>query len=135
MLTSTLANAESWCAAGKDCVPGIDAYAPAVERMLALSPPGTRVLCTTDETEDLDYLAGFERLGWTRVDHLKLGTEAVLREQFGVYSRWADGAVDQAILSLGSNFVGTEGSQVSLVSAMRVRSWNDGRTEMVLRTG
>lgn len=103
--------------------------------MLALSPRGTRVLVTTDENEDLDYLSGFKRLGWSRVDHVKLKTSEVLKKQFGVFWRWADGAVDQAILSLGTNFVGTEGSQVSLVSSMRVRSWNDGRTEMVLRIG
>ena len=128
--------AESWCSAGENCVPGtLDAYVPAVEKMLALSPPGTKILATTDETEDQDYLAGFKRLGWYRVDHLKLNTSRVLEERFGVFARWADGAVDQAILSLGTNFVGTEGSQVSLVSSLRVRSWNDGRTDMVLRTG
>lgn len=127
---------EEWCDAGSNCVASTpDAYVPEVERLRASMPRNTVVLVTTDETEDLEFLAGFKRLGWYRIDHDALGTRAILKQRFGVYDRWADGAVDQAILSLGAAFVGTQGSQVSLVTELRVRSWNDAPTGYVARPG
>jgi hypothetical protein len=96
-------------------------------------PLNTKVLVTSDETTDEAFLSGIDALGWLRVNHLALGTAARLEELFGDSARWADGAVDQALLSLGSAFVGTEGSQVSQISELRVASWNAGRTTLVQR--
>lgn len=121
------------CAAKTDCTPTLDAYIPKVNALLQELPRHTQVLVTSDETTDLAFLSGIDALGWHRVDHAALGTAARLEEVFGASSRWADSAVDQALLSLGSSFVGTEGSQVSEISALRVRSWNEGATVMVPR--
>lgn len=88
-------------------------YAPHVSMMLDRSPLGTVVVVTTDESADHAFLRAIDELGWFRIDHKKLGTEAVLQLQFGDAHRWADAAVDQAILALGDHFVGTDGSQVS----------------------
>lgn len=83
-----------------------------LQRSNGASTPAPRVLVTTDETTDLDFLASVEAFGWTIVNHALLGTEEKLRKEFGEAWKWADAAVDQAILSLGSHFVGTRGSQV-----------------------
>lgn len=42
-----------------------------------------------------------------------------------------DGAVDQAIMALGSAFVGTNGSQVSSAAALRIQSWKGGQAVVV----
>lgn len=83
--------------------------------MLSRAGPGAKVIVTTDETEDLDFLKSIDEVGWYRIDHAKLGTEKVLQERFGAAAKWADSAIDQAILSLGDHFVGTDGSQVRLL--------------------
>lgn len=132
-MTDSQAFEQDLCSRKTDCTPTLDAYAPKVNEMLKGMPKGTNVLVTSDETADLEFLAGVDALGWHRIDHLKLGTAQRLREVFGDSDRWADSAVDQALLSLGSRFVGTEGSQVSEISALRVQSWNGGETVMVPR--
>jgi len=114
---------QSWCPGQQNCTPPIEAYRRAVDPLLRLfnssipflSPsPKPRVLVTTDETTDMDFLGSIDALGWDRVNHTRLGTEGKLREAYGEAWKWADSAVDQAILSLGQHFVGTRGSQVSL---------------------
>lgn len=99
----------------------------------------TRLLCisavivTTDEQDDQEFLASIDNLGWYRVDHRRLGTGIQLRSEYGDAAAWADAAVDQAILSMGIAFVGTSGSQVSIISELRVATWNGGETRMVQR--
>ena len=88
---------------------------------------------TTDEQDDEIFLSSIDKLGWLRIDHRKLGTASVLEERYGDKSRWYDAAIDQAILSLGSAFVGTSGSQVSLVTELRIAAWNGGETSLVER--
>ncbi|GAA5870793.1 hypothetical protein JCM1840_006806 [Sporobolomyces johnsonii] len=124
---------KEWCSTGHNCTPTLDAYAEKLEPLLALSPPGTSVLVTTDEQDDNIFLSSIDKLGWYRVDHRALGTFATLEAKYGEDARWVDAAVDQAILSLGSHFVGTSGSQVSLVTELRVAVWNGGETRLVER--
>ncbi|KAL8292639.1 hypothetical protein RQP46_001251 [Phenoliferia psychrophenolica] len=110
------------CGTSPNCLPGPEQYAPKVQGLLDQSPPGTVVIVTTDETEDLKFLASIDLLGWHRIDHLKLGTAARLMEKFGEAYQWADA---------GDDFVGTEGSQVSYVSGERVIGWHGGTFELV----
>ncbi|ORY63678.1 hypothetical protein BCR35DRAFT_334785 [Leucosporidium creatinivorum] len=132
----------SWCPQQQNCTPPASDYAAAVKPLLSLfnssiipfsSSPRPRVLVTTDETTDMDFLASIDQLGWDRINHTRLGTERKLREAYGEAWRWADSAVDQAILSLGQHFVGTRGSQVTQLSQLRVESWNGGQTAVVDR--
>ncbi|GAA5903775.1 hypothetical protein JCM6882_003415 [Rhodosporidiobolus microsporus] len=124
---------KTWCSSGSNCTPALDAYNEKLAPLLAISPPGTRVLVTTDEQNDRDFLRRIDARGWYRVDHRKLGTFGLLESRYGDAARWADAVVDQAILSLGSHFVGTAGSQVSLVTELRVAAWNGGETRLVQR--
>ncbi|GAA5997767.1 O-fucosyltransferase family protein [Rhodotorula paludigena] len=124
---------KSWCSAGENCTPQMDRYVEQLDPLLALSPPGTKVLVTTDEQDDRDFLRQIDALGWYRVDHRALGTQRTLEKKYGDAWRWADAAVDQAILSLGQHFVGTSGSQVSLLTELRVAAWNGGETRLVER--
>ncbi|GAA5851406.1 hypothetical protein JCM9279_001056 [Rhodotorula babjevae] len=122
----------TWCPSGHDCVPPLSAYRAAVASQLSHLPPDTPILVTTDDTST-DFLSSVRALGWFVVDHAALGTEALLVDRYGERSGWYGSAVDQAIHSLGSGFVGTEDSQVSLVAALRVAAWSGGRSEMVKR--
>ncbi|GAA5959874.1 hypothetical protein JCM3765_000629 [Sporobolomyces pararoseus] len=124
---------KEWCSTGHNCTPAIDRYVEKVEPMLAMSPKGTQVLVTTDEQDDEIFLSSIDQLGWFRIDHRKLGTFEILQERYGDAARWYDAAIDQAILSLGSAFVGTSGSQVSLVTELRIAAWNGGSTSLVER--
>jgi hypothetical protein len=145
---------QSWCSSGENCTPAIDRYVELVDPLVTESPPDTRgasrplslplcatltglrypaVLVTTDEQDDVEFLANIDSLGWFRIDHRALNTTAVLEDKYGDAARWADAAVDQAILSLGMHFVGTSGSQVSLLSELRVAAWNGGKTRLVER--
>lgn len=69
------------------------------------------------------------------MDHVALRTAWALEARWGSKWQWFEGAVDQAILSLGSaGFVGTSNSQVSQVAQMRVGSGGRGKeTFMVER--
>ncbi|GAA5892982.1 hypothetical protein JCM8208_004143 [Rhodotorula glutinis] len=123
----------TWCPSGHDCVPPLSSYRAAVASQLSHLPPDTPVLVTTDDTSR-EFLSSIQALGWLVVDHVTLGTEALLIERYGEKEYgWYGSAVDQAIHSLGTGFVGTEDSQVSLVAALRVAAWSGGRSEMVKR--
>ncbi|GAA5877286.1 hypothetical protein JCM3774_001625 [Rhodotorula dairenensis] len=124
---------KAWCPSHESCVPTIDRYSEHVNSFLSEAPKGTRVLVTTDEQDDTDFPRSIDDLGWFRIDHRQLGTADVLQAEYGETARWADAAVDQAILSLGSAFVGTADSQVSVISELRVATWNAGRTHLVER--
>ena len=148
---------QTWCSSGKDCTPAVDRYAEHVNSLLSDSPRDTKgtlapacvgdspslltsclraaVLVTTDEQDDLEFLTSVDKLGWYRIDHRRLNTRGVLEAEYTDAAAWADAAVDQAILSLGMHFVGTSGSQVSIISELRVASWNVGDTRMVQRPG
>ncbi|GAA6007852.1 hypothetical protein JCM10207_004899 [Rhodosporidiobolus poonsookiae] len=124
---------KTWCSSGAECTPTLDAYAEKLKPLLAISPSGTRVLVTTDEQDDSSFLSSIDALGWSRINHRALGTPTLLARQYGDAARWADAVVDQAILALGMHFVGTSGSQVSLVTELRVAAWNGGETRLVQR--
>ncbi|GAA5914983.1 O-fucosyltransferase family protein [Sporobolomyces salmoneus] len=124
----------SWCNSGSGCVAPIESYQKAVEELKKELPGDTKVLVTTDETSP-SFHSSLSSLGWFTINHSSpsVGTSSLLRERYGASSGWWDSAVDQAILSIGKGFVGTLDSQVSLVSALRVMSWNDGLTKFVTR--
>ncbi|GAA5843748.1 hypothetical protein JCM5353_008315 [Sporobolomyces roseus] len=122
----------SWCPSGHGCVAPLDTYKVEVDELLKVLPNDTIVLVTTDETSS-EFHSSLKSLGWYAVNHAAVGTAALLKERHGDASGWWDSAVDQAILSLGKGFVGTLDSQVSLVSALRIASWNDGETRFVKR--
>ncbi|GAA6023432.1 hypothetical protein JCM11491_005581 [Sporobolomyces phaffii] len=124
----------SWCPSGHGCVAPIERYHDAVVELRPSLPAETIVLVTTDETSP-EFVASLRARGWRVVDHAAVGTAELLADRYGSggASAWWDSAVDQAVLSLGQAFVGTLDSQVSLVSALRVATWNDGPTAFVKR--
>ncbi|GAA5974242.1 hypothetical protein JCM11641_003347 [Rhodosporidiobolus odoratus] len=125
----------TWCARKEDCVPQIETYKREVDDLLKTLPKDTIVLATTDDTSP-DFLSDLTALGWFVIDHEQLGTASLLSARYGeLASGWYDSAVDQAIHSLGAAFVGTGDSQVSLVGALRVATWNGGETRQVRRPG
>ncbi|GAA5855867.1 hypothetical protein JCM8547_000392 [Rhodosporidiobolus lusitaniae] len=125
----------TWCREGMECVPQTDAYKAKVDELLKNLPKGTPVLATTDDTSP-EFLSSLTALGWSAIDHTTLGTRALLDSRYGkIASGWFDAAVDQAIHSLGTAFVGTADSQVSLIGALRVATWNGGEIRIVARPG
>ncbi|BGP14472.1 hypothetical protein JCM10213_004594 [Rhodosporidiobolus nylandii] len=123
----------TWCSRQADCVPQVEAYRREVDELLSKMPENTTVLATTDDTS-AEFLSELAGLGWFVIDHDTLGTASLLASRYGELERgWYDSAVDQAIHSLGSAFVGTGDSQVSLVAALRVATWNGGETRIVRR--
>ncbi|GAA5863247.1 hypothetical protein JCM8547_002876 [Rhodosporidiobolus lusitaniae] len=124
---------ETWCSRGKDCVPQVDAYRAKVDELLQNLPADTPVLASTDSTSPT-FISSLRSLGWFVIDHSALHTSTLLKARYGELSAgWFDAAVDQAIHSLGSAFVGTADSQVSLIGALRVATWNGGETRIVDR--
>jgi hypothetical protein len=81
------------------------------------------VVVSTD-VKDLGFLGELSNLGWTLLDY----DDLEIRERFGA---WAPELMDQAIESRASGFVGTRGSSQSTLSALRVRTWRSGATELV----
>ncbi|GAA5820164.1 hypothetical protein JCM11251_005510 [Rhodosporidiobolus azoricus] len=81
------------------------------------------VVVSTD-VRDLGFLGELSNLGWTLLDYEDLE----LRERFGT---WAPEVMDQAIESRAAGFVGTRGSPQSTLSALRVRTWRVGPTELI----
>ncbi|GAA5984875.1 hypothetical protein JCM11641_005448 [Rhodosporidiobolus odoratus] len=81
------------------------------------------VLVSTD-IKDLGFLGELSNLGWTVLEYEDLE----LRERFGTYQ---SEILDQVIESRASGFVGTRGSPQSTLSALRVRTWRNGPTELV----
>ncbi|GAA5850377.1 hypothetical protein JCM8547_001852 [Rhodosporidiobolus lusitaniae] len=81
------------------------------------------VVVSTD-IKDLGFLGELVNLGWTLLDY----DDLELRERFGA---WAPELMDQAIESRAAGFVGTRGSPQSTLSALRVRTWRSGPTELV----
>ncbi|KAF9057026.1 hypothetical protein BJ165DRAFT_1536223 [Panaeolus papilionaceus] len=74
----------------------------------------------TDET-DPEFWEQVRELGWKYFDHDAW-------ETISKYNEWYAPIIDIAAQSLASGFVGTEDSTFSLVSARRVKDWNNGPT-------
>ncbi|BGP16396.1 hypothetical protein JCM10213_004047 [Rhodosporidiobolus nylandii] len=81
------------------------------------------VVVSTD-VKDLGFLGELSNLGWTLLDYDEL--EAT--ERFG---QWPPEVMDQVIESKAAGFVGTRGSPQSTLSALRVRTWRNGPTELI----
>lgn len=76
------------------------------------------------DESDPKFWGQVEAEGWKYINH---ETEQTLEK----YGEWYAPVVDIVAQSLGIGFVGTISSTVSLVSAKRVRDWNDGVTRLV----
>jgi len=81
------------------------------------------VVVSTD-IQDLAFIGELTNLGWTVLDYEDLE----LREKFGA---WSPEVLTMAIESRATGFVGTRGSPQSTLSALRVRTWHKGPTELV----
>lgn len=80
---------------GQSCTPALPRFEVAVADLKKDLPEDARVLVTTDEASDMEFLGQIDELGWARIDHAALGTAEKLKEAFGESWRWADAAVDQ----------------------------------------
>lgn len=103
----------------------------AVNKVLEPLPSNTKVLVSIDELENRDLLNSIDKLGWYRINYRSSGTASQLSRTFRKASLWAHSAVEQAILSLGSAFVGTEGSNLGPVTELRVQTYQKGQTVYV----
>ena len=83
------------------------------------------VLMMSDEKSERWWREVAE-LGWYRLDHEMLGTEAR-------YGEWYPVFIDAVAQSLGIGFIGTQQSTMSLVAARRVMDWNNGIVRYVNR--
>ncbi|SGZ32294.1 BQ5605_C040g11848 [Microbotryum silenes-dioicae] len=72
-----------------------------------------RVVVSTDEASDSDFVKEVKALGWLVVDHEELGTEKL--------GRWHNQMLDFALLARGQSFVGTPRSTYSHISSARVK--------------
>lgn len=91
------------------------------ERGVTLQPE--HVLVTSDE-KDPNWWAEITQRGWSYVDHT--GEQTVKK-----LGRWYPTVIDGIIQSMGTGFVGNQGSTMSLVALRRVVDWNDGIGVMV----
>lgn len=82
------------------------------------------VVVSTDIT-DLGFKGELAAAGWTLLDYEDLE----LRQRFG--DSWLPAVMDQVVQSKAAAFVGTRGSAESTVSALRVKAWRSGPTELV----
>ncbi|BGP32302.1 hypothetical protein JCM10296v2_004083 [Rhodotorula toruloides] len=119
------------------CQPNLIEYQRAVDRVKHLVAQGAgrksrehrhsarnlSIVVSTD-VKDLAFLGELSNLGWTLLDY----DDGELRERFG---RWDPQVMDQAIESRSAAFVGTRGSPQSTLSALRVRTWRTGPTELI----
>ena len=121
----------------EDCYPRISHYLEAVERVRTIamtvgkknreqrhSARALSIVVSTD-IADLGFKGELAAAGWTLLDYEDLE----LRERFG--NHWIPDVMDQVVQSKASAFVGTRGSPESTLSALRVKAWRSGPTELV----
>ncbi|CED83248.1 hypothetical protein [Phaffia rhodozyma] len=114
----------------KNCYAPIQKYADRVAEVqkLLLEEKGIKtahVLATTDE-HDESFLKEVRDLGWIMLNHDK----ELTIEKNGL---WYPTLIDSIALSLGTGFVGTSGSTMSILARRRVEEWNGGIGRQVLR--
>ncbi|KAF9022059.1 hypothetical protein BDZ89DRAFT_956960 [Hymenopellis radicata] len=107
----------------KDCLAPLSAFQRRVHQVQfeLLERTGvkvTRVIVSSDE-RDPKFWENIDALGWHYIDHAKERT-------IETYGQWYAPIIDVVIHSMGSGFVGTDGSTLSLVSQRRVQHWNGG---------
>ncbi|KAG8906710.1 hypothetical protein FRB99_006308 [Tulasnella sp. 403] len=120
-----------YCGNDKEtCFPPMSALADAVEevRQTLRTRRGIEigkndVVLTSDEKDPM-WWASVAELGWKFADHEKEKTVET-------YGRWYPPFIDAIHQSMGTGFVGTEGSTMSLVALRRVVDWNGGMGKMV----
>ncbi|KAG9038503.1 hypothetical protein FS837_001244 [Tulasnella sp. UAMH 9824] len=81
------------------------------------------VIVTSDE-KNATWWGQVRRMGWVYIDHGKERTAEL-------YGTWYPAIIDAVVQSMSIGFVGTQGSTMSRVAALRVRDWNGGVTRMV----
>lgn len=128
--------------ADEDCrVPKLSRYLEAVERVLeiAIRSNGGQgkkqsreqrhqvralsVVVSTDVT-DLGFKGELAAAGWSLLDF----DDLEMKQRFG---QWTPEIIEGVVQSKATAFVGTRGSSVSTLAALRVRSWRQGPTELV----
>jgi hypothetical protein len=80
------------------------------------------VVVTSDES-DPSWWSEIRAQGWTYVNHTKERTV----EEYGL---WYPAFIDAMIQSMGTGFIGTHQSTMSLVAGRRVEDWNGGVVKM-----
>lgn len=75
---------------------------------------------------DPNFWAQVKAVGWKHIDHK-------VEQTVENHGEWYAPVVDIVAQSLGSGFVGTKSSTVSLLSARRVEYWNQGVIRLVDR--
>lgn len=121
----------------EDCFPRVGHYTEAVERVRTIAMTmgkknreqrhhvrALSVVVSTDVT-DLGFKGELAAAGWTILDY----EDMELRQRFG--DSWLPAVMDQVVQSKAAAFVGTRGSPESTLSALRVRTWRSGPTELV----
>lgn len=126
----------------KDCFAPLSVYSEQVEEVKAelrekRGIEVERVLVTSDE-KNADWWTEVRSLGWTWLDHKEYQTAEKLGKWYATFAsneqfiHITDDMIrypvflDAAAQSLGSGFVGTYRSTMSLMAARRVVDWNGG---------
>ncbi|KIO21681.1 hypothetical protein M407DRAFT_80126 [Tulasnella calospora MUT 4182] len=113
------------------CLPPLLAWTNAVNDVRArlkakygVSISPQHVIVLSDESDDA-WWAEVEKLGWKRIDHARDRTTERYR------SLWYPSLIDAMLQAMGTGFVGTHGSTMSLVALRRTVDWNNGVGVMV----
>ncbi|KAL7414037.1 hypothetical protein BDY24DRAFT_440955 [Mrakia frigida] len=101
------------------------------EMVAAGVPSTTNVLVLTDELDDT-FFEEVKRRGWKTSRDGQGVDDSVLRNRLG---GWYPTILDKVLMSLGSHFVGTDRSTMSVLSSRRVQDWNNGLAHMTGPTG
>ncbi|KAG8855517.1 hypothetical protein FRB96_007021 [Tulasnella sp. 330] len=116
--------------APEDCLAPISAYARRVKQVQdelfdrkGILIPAERVVVTSDE-QDEEWWGEIEKNRWKRFDHKS-------EQTVNRYGKWYPALIDAVAQSMGTGFVGTARSTMSLVAQRRVEDWNDGVTREV----
>ncbi|KAG8976438.1 hypothetical protein FRC05_003681 [Tulasnella sp. 425] len=113
------------------CLPPLSAWLDAVNDVRAtlkakhgVSISPQNVLILSDES-DPAWWVEVEKLGWKYIDHTKERTV----ERHG--SLWYPPLIDAMLQAMGTGFVGTAGSTMSMIALRRTVAWNDGEGFML----
>ncbi|KAG8869692.1 hypothetical protein FRB98_002285 [Tulasnella sp. 332] len=112
-----------------DCLASLSVIARRVQEVqdeLANTRPGfnggapLKVLMTSDE-RDQTWWDDVRSLGWYFVDHGPRGEDTTAK-----YGKWYPPLLDSVFQSMGTGFVGTDRSTMSMVARRRVQDWQGG---------
>ncbi|CUA72485.1 hypothetical protein RSOLAG22IIIB_01155 [Rhizoctonia solani] len=123
------ADFEGWCPSNMNreaCFATPKAYAERVREVQAAlraraTPIDARAVLVTSDERNPEWWQEIAELGseWGWVDH---GAEGTVEK----YGKWYPVVLDAVFQSLGTGFVGTDHSTMSLLAQRRVEAWNNG---------